>query len=51
MLIAKISQEQKEELERLEKDFSDNIVRMNENEKAMKDNLQELQNRKDELEK
>lgn len=43
MMISKLSKEHKDELEKLEKEFSDHIDRLTENEKLLKDNLDSLQ--------
>jgi hypothetical protein len=51
MLISKIAKEHKDELEKLEKEFNEQALKYSENEKFLKDNLEELQKRKDELEK
>jgi hypothetical protein len=40
MLISKLSKEHKEELERLEKEFTEHVSRLTENEKNLKDNLE-----------
>ena len=42
MLISKLSKEHKEELEKIEREFSDHLLRLNEQEKNLKENLEEL---------
>jgi len=42
MLISKLSKEHKEELEKLEKEFSEHVQRMSENERNLKEHLESL---------
>ena len=51
MLIAKISKEHKEELEKIETHFIEQIVKLSENEKSLKESLDSVQKKRDELEK
>ena len=51
MLIAKISKEHKEELEKIETHFIEQIVKLSENEKRLKESLDSVQKKRDELEK
>ena len=51
MLIAKISKEHKEVLEKIETHFIEQIVKLSENEKSLKESLDSVQKKRDELEK
>lgn len=51
MLISKLSKEHKEELEKLECDFNEQVIKLTENEKYLKDGLEVLNKKRDELEK
>ena len=51
MLIAKISKEHKEEWEKIETHFIEQIVKLSENEKSLKESLDSVQKKRDELEK
>lgn len=51
MLISKISKEHKEELEKLEQQFNEQVTRLTENERNLKESLEALQHKKDELQK
>jgi hypothetical protein len=51
MLISKLNEEHKEMIENIEKDFSEHIQKMTESEKHLKQALDDLQKKKDELEK
>jgi len=42
MLISKLSSEHKGELERMEKDFQEQVTKLSENERALKDSLRDL---------
>ena len=51
MLISKVSEEHRGIVEEMEKEFNDHIAKMTESEKHLKEALDELQKKKDELEK
>lgn len=49
-MISKLSKEHKDEMERAEKEFSEQILKFSENEKLLKDNLNEIAKKKEDLE-
>ena len=51
MLISKLNEEHKEMIENIERDFNEQIQRANEQERHLKEALDQLTQRKDELEK
>lgn len=51
MLISKLNEEHKDIIENIEKEFNDHIQKMTESEKHLKDALDDVQKRKDVLEK
>lgn len=51
MLISKLNEEHRDAMEQIEKEFSDQFQKMTETEKHLKDALDSMQKKKDELEK
>jgi len=51
MLISKLNEEHREAIDGIEREFSEQVQKMNDNEKHLKDALDTLQKRKDQLEK
>ena len=43
MLISKLTKEHKEELDRLEREFTDQVTKLSENEKNLKESLDSVQ--------
>jgi len=51
MLISKLSEEHRDAMEQLEKEFGEQFQKMNESERHLKDALEQMQKRKEELER